>query len=331
MIESNQLYEIDRRSGQATQVGSLAGGFGVSENNPRALAYVGSAGSGNLYLAGNSTYRLYEIRLPVGQAATWTGNASVPIGGVREVATITTGSFKALAASGSTLYAVHGNNAGPSISTVNLSTGALTATANARGHGLTNITGITYSGTSNIFYVVTSSSTVNGTLHTVDVSTSGAATRIGSSDGLIGVMRVHGIVNFNRSSAPTATNPLYVATWANSGSLYTVNSTTGVGTRVTVTNFALATREQNPVGLAYGGSTLYMIGQNTSGARPPVYTINTTTGVATKDGNAGSGLNYQIAGLHFYNNYLYTFSTSSAKYVQKTCFAIEWNRSDPHL
>ena len=64
--------------------------------------------------------------------------------------------------------------------------------------------------------------------------------------------------------------------------LYTVNTTTGVATRVgSATEFGVG--ETAPQGLAFAADgTLYMIG-STAGA---LYTVNTTTGVATRVGSA---------------------------------------------
>ena len=62
--------------------------------------------------------------------------------------------------------------------------------------------------------------------------------------------------------------------------LYTVNTTTGVATRVgSATQFGVT--EATPTGMAFIDSVLYMVGNNAI-----LYTVNTTTGVATRVGSA---------------------------------------------
>ena len=63
--------------------------------------------------------------------------------------------------------------------------------------------------------------------------------------------------------------------------LYTVNTTTGVATRVgRSTRFGVS--ESRPQGLASHNGVLYMIGNSNDA----LYTLNTTTGVATRVGSA---------------------------------------------
>ena len=307
------LYTVNRITGQATQVGSVASGFGVNETDPRVLLYVGTAGSGRLYMIGRSRNSLYEIRLPSGQG-TWNRGSGVDVGGalqIYESRADQIANCNDLAIKGSHVYATYN---GDTIARLDLATGDRTRVLNT-GHrlGLTNITGLANHASANTFYFLTSTSTGNGTLYTASITGSGH-TRIGSSDGLVGVPNTKGILNFNGASAPSAANPLYMVSPSDNGSLYTLDtSSNGTANKVEVANFNLSTREEDPVGLAYGNSTLYMLGQNPPGntTRSGVYTIDPSTGVATKDGVLLQQLD--VLGLHFYNdgtnNNLYTFGT----------------------
>ncbi len=59
--------------------------------------------------------------------------------------------------------------------------------------------------------------------------------------------------------------------------LYTVDTTTGVATRVgSATQFGVS--ERFPTGLAAIGNTLYMVGDGNN----VLYTVDTTTGMATR-------------------------------------------------
>ena len=63
--------------------------------------------------------------------------------------------------------------------------------------------------------------------------------------------------------------------------LYTLNTTTGVATRVgSSSQFGVS--ESFPTGLASHNGTLYMVGTQTD----VLYTLNTTTGVATRVGSS---------------------------------------------
>ena len=98
--------------------------------------------------------------------------------------------------------------------------------------------------------------------------------------------------------------------------LYTVNTTTGVATRVgTATQFGVSVT--GPAGLAYHGGVLYMQGGS------KLYAVNTTTGVATRVGtssffgvseNAARGLGSHGGMLYMTgsaNDWLYTVNTTT--------------------
>ena len=295
------LYKLNTSTSGATVVGTSQPNFWASESDPKGIAYVGTAGSGHLWMVSSGI--LYELRLPAseGDDSGFT-NPNSRVGSGRAIGNfsgVNLRNVSDIATDGTTIWVVNSGNAIYTIAT----NGRATAVTNTT-HGLTNITGIAYSGTANTLYAVTSTSSANGTLYTINVNTSGAATRIGAVGG-VGVNSTAGLVNSNGSSAPNPSNPLYMVGDAGSGSLYTLNTTTGAATRIggsVVSNFNLSTRETDPVGIAYGGSTLYMIGQNPSGPStyPPFYTIDTSTGVATKQGAGDSTtLNWQLSGLHF--------------------------------
>ena len=89
---------------------------------------------------------------------------------------------------------------------------------------------------------------------------------------------------------------------SNNDALYTLNTTTGVATRVgSSSQFGVS--EGTPSGLASFGNTLYLVG-NTNDA---LYTLNTTTGVATQ---VGSITDFGVSegtpsGLEFHDGTLY--------------------------
>ena len=67
--------------------------------------------------------------------------------------------------------------------------------------------------------------------------------------------------------------------------LYTLNTTTGVATRVgSSSNFGVS--ESAPTGLASHNGVLYMVGRDNDW----LYTLNTTTGVATRVGSSHTEL-----------------------------------------
>ena len=82
--------------------------------------------------------------------------------------------------------------------------------------------------------------------------------------------------------------------------LYTLNTTTGVATRVgSAVQFGV--NESFPSGLASHGGVLYMVGAITDA----LYTLNTTTGVATRVGSATFGDEGTPTGLASHKGVLY--------------------------
>ena len=80
--------------------------------------------------------------------------------------------------------------------------------------------------------------------------------------------------------------------------IFGVASTAGVATRVgSATQFGVD--DHRPQGLASNGTTLYMV---TSASGDPLYTLNASTGVASKVGNTNI---QEPGGITFHNNVLY--------------------------
>ena len=84
--------------------------------------------------------------------------------------------------------------------------------------------------------------------------------------------------------------------------LYTLNTTTGVATRVG-SSTAFGVSETNPSGLASHNGVLYMVGWS----QDALYTLNTTTGVATRVGSSTQfGVSESVpSGLASHNGVLY--------------------------
>jgi len=74
---------------------------------------------------------------------------------------------------------------------------------------------------------------------------------------------------------------IYICLVFQNTNLYTLNTTTGVATRVgSATRFGL--NESQPQGMTSHNGSLYMLG----GANDFLYTLDTTTGLATRVGSA---------------------------------------------
>ena len=93
--------------------------------------------------------------------------------------------------------------------------------------------------------------------------------------------------------------------------LYTLNTATGVASRVGNTARGFDASENDPRGLAAIGSTLYMVGWENS----VLYTLDTSTGAATRVGSTPAGFNvsetlvYALAAL---GNRLYILGRSGS-------------------
>ena len=133
----------------------------------------------------------------------------------------------------------------------------------------------------------------------------GAASRVGSANAF-------GLSSPNPGGLCAHNGALYMVAWISGGpgaSLFTLNPTTGVATRVgNAVNFGLNPAEDVPGALASHGGVLYMVGDRTHN----LYTVNTTTGVATR---VGASTNFGInetgpTGLASLNGLLYLLGRS---------------------
>ena len=227
--------------GEAIQIAS-SGGFGVEENSPDGLAVIGST----LYMVGSTNDALYTVNIDTGAATRvaplveqFGANESRPTG---------------LAAFNGALYMTGDTN--NFLYTVNITEGTALRVGGATNFGAVNETspsGITAVG--NTLYMVGIENDTLYTLNTTDGTAArvGTATQFGQSENIPG-----GLVTIN--------DTIYMVGRSNNivdidiqATLYTLNSTTGVATRVgSVDNFGV--NEKQPTGLAYFNNVLYMAG-----------------------------------------------------------------------
>ena len=258
---TSALFTVDRADGTSTRVGN-ANRFGVNERSPSGLAWDGT----NLYMVGGTNDALFTVNTTTG-VATRVGNANRF--GVGE------SSPSGLAWDGTNLYMVGGTN--DALYTVNTTTGVATRVGNADRFGVNERapTGLAWDGT-NLYMV----GTTNDVLYTLDTTT-GVATRIVEPPPEL-------------SNLGAVGDALYAVDRTNNA-LATVNTVTGIATRIgSATDFGVA--GIFPDGLAGIGNTLYMVADLPDVPHPDepnvvfpanaLFTVNTTTGVATRVGNA---------------------------------------------
>ena len=397
MVGGNEkLYKVNKSTGEATEVGSSVTQFGLSASpGTAAIAYVGTAGSGKLYLGAGQ--KLYDIKLPSTEGSQ-TGFTTESDGEAREVRSnlSISGGLIDLASKGGRLYASNGSI----IYEIGLGAGFSSSSAatqiNNRAHGITNISGLANHATGFNLYVLSNSNT--GTLYTVDTDSNSntiritlssavgsllrgnvlvagytvrsltrvsnsvydvelnnnitaaqtaglvitfsgitgitvtdrynlsRATRLGASDGLVGIANAKGIVNSNHDSAPSSTNPLYMVSDTDNGSLYSLSTTDGAATKITgsITNFGLSTAETDPIGLVWGGTggneALYMTGTVTD----KLYSISKGSGRATDLGSLSGvtgGQDPQTLAWNGTNLYLLTSGTADASFIYILSYA----------
>ena len=158
---------------------------------------------------------------------------------------------------------------------------------------------------------------LSGTLYMVGhrnrvIFTVSTATGVADSFGTRGF----GVGEFRPNGLAAIGTTLYMVGWTNDV-LYSVDTTSGSVTRIGMaTKFDVT--EDTPTDLAAMGTTLYMLGTNgtpggaTSGAY--LYTLNTTTGVATRRGNTAAGFGVSEStptGLAAIDNTLYMVGQSN--------------------
>ena len=214
---NDALFTVDRTTGVATRVGS-ASAFGVNELRPFGLAWDGK----QMYMTGLDFKSLYKLQI-------------LPPTGVRSL-----------------IFGTRLWTARPTRTAINL---------------------VEHKGQ------VYSLDLGNNYLQTVDMS-NGALKRVGTADNFGASSRRVG-----RGLASDGTN-LYMLELL-TDALYTLNTTTGVATRVgTATNFGISLTTQQL--LCWHNDTLYMTTTQfqSQGVGSALYTLNTTTGVATRVGSA---------------------------------------------
>ena len=340
--DTDALYTVNTTTGTATKVGS-ATAFGVNDDTPAGLASSG----GTLYMTGRSTYALYTLDTDTG-VATRMGSATAfgvdeysPAGmatpyhpshatnpdfAIDSAGAITykgagenTGyrNFLAVVSDGNdkdtAIVQVTVPNAKPAFNadSYNLelpkdTSGSLTALEVGSVSATDADAGDTVSYSLRpLVYMV---GQTNKALYTLDIDT-GVATRVDSTT-----------TNFGAVSEEKPTGlawldgKLYMTGQTND-TLYTVDVVTGVATKVGAsTKFGI--EEDQPWGLASskkdGISTLHMVGSASDGGgetnNAALYTLNTSTGSATRVGEAddfGSGGDYSPTGLSWHKDTLY--------------------------
>ena len=153
---NNQLYTLNLDSGEADIVNPGIKSFGVGETKPTGITYIGSP-INKLFMVGRSNKHLYEVNT--------TNGAATRIGSVNNFDLNLTNPGD-LATDNTNLWMVNNENR---IYQLNTTTGIATSIPNTI-HGLTNITGIANHPNTNTLYVLTSASSGNGTLYTLDTS-----------------------------------------------------------------------------------------------------------------------------------------------------------------
>ena len=194
-----------------------------------------------------------------------------------------------LASIGDTLYMVGSKN--NALYTLDTATGIATRVGSATEfgvvdgedfpRGLASIT-ITENGTTTTtLYMVGDE---NNFLYTLNTDT-GVATKVGSGStaDAFGAMEglPEGLASITITENGTTTTTLYMV-GNNNDALYTLNTDTGVATKVASgsTKAFFGAMEGQPEGLASIGNILYMVGNNNEA----LYTLDTSSGVATRVG-----------------------------------------------
>lgn len=152
------------------------------------------------------------------------------------------------------------------------------------------ITGLAWDPVGNVLYGVSRTTGTNAKkLFSIDPAT-GDATIIGNL----------GTANSMTDITCSSGGQLYG--WlAGGGGLHSINKLTGAATPIGTENIFSG-------GLAFVGSTLYYIEQSNGN---PIYTVNTSTGVATSTGVTRSGNPFGVEGMEYHNGVLYAGGANS--------------------
>ena len=340
--DTDALYTVNTTTGTATKVGS-ATAFGVNDDTPAGLASSG----GTLYMTGRSTYALYTLDTDTG-VATRMGSATAfgvdeysPAGMATPYhPSHATNPDFAIDSAGAITYKGAGENTGYRNFLAVVSDGNDKDTAivqvtvpnakpafNADSYNL-ELPKDT-SGSLTVLEVGSVSATdadagdtvsyslrplvymvgqTNKALYTLDIDT-GVATRVDSTTTNFGA------VSEEKPTGLAWLNGKMYMTGQTNDTLYTMDVVTGVATKVGAsTKFGI--EEDQPWGLASskkdGISTLHMVGSASDGGgetnNAALYTLNTSTGSATRVGEAGDfglGGDYSPTGLSWHKDTLY--------------------------
>ena len=289
------LYRLEVTTGQVTRVGT-ATQFGVAEGHPAGLASQG----GTLYLLGATEVALYALDVTTGVATPVVQAPGLGVGAVRP---------RGLAAQGGRLYLLGGRGT-TALYTVDVSTWATTRVDQVETFVAFGVTEgapegvVWHEGT---LYLVGRDTAA---LYTVDPST-GLATRVGTA-------HQFGVSEGSPTGLASHEGTLYLV-GTGTDALYTVDPATGEATRVG-SAYRFGVGETQPSGLASHQGTLYMVGEDVtttaqsslnsgdypgysgsngssqgpdveaqfgySGGEPSLYTLDVTTGEATRIGAA---------------------------------------------
>ena len=280
MITSSRLYKLNRTTGAATLVGS----FGTDISNATGLAWkrsstatstgiTGKPDPGRLYMVDTNNDALYIVDTATGSA---TPTDAFPVDSSVRAFGGSVRTPNGISWVGSDLYMV--SNSPGKLHLVNETTGTVT---NLGPFGIQKPTDIAWNGSklfvldedTDALYTISGIGSANPPVGTSNLISKqiGSATRFGVTSATLNAPR--GIVMKGTD--------LYMVE-DNTDFLYTVDRTTGVAE--TAGNSRLRSSAIQPRGIAWDGSTLYMITRDT------LYKINSTSGVATEVGPLGRGI-----------------------------------------
>ena len=305
--DTNALYTLNTSTLKVTRVDDNTIDWGIGEKQARGLTHVGSA----LYMVGATNKTLYQVDKTTGVASlpfSWPANFGITPRPSRIIN---------LVIDGSNAYISAFHNSNRKLYSLNLSTGKTTPKTGIYNLQISNIslidgtiygisptTGVwtinTSDGTSthqgNFASPAPSLSTVAGLAKVTSPSPSKVYavfdnklyTCVLSTEtftlGTFGTTPDVGVLTLNGSNADNLTGLASDGTtlWAvgdTSGyrKLFSINTTTGVLTQVGSIDDGFGVGANDPVGLSYSNSTLYMLGNGTR----RLYTLNTDTTTAT--------------------------------------------------
>ena len=290
--ETNALYTIDLTTTEAIRIGTSIN-WGVSETNARGLAYLNS----KLYMVGFSTKKLYEVD-------TSTGIATV-VGTTTDFGSVSETNPQDLASDGTNLYMVGGTK--NCVYTLNTTTGIATRVGGTSANFASTENdpkGIAHDGTN--LYMVGGQ---HNLLYTINTTT-GVAIRNNTA------IQFGNNITIPKGLLANGTS-LYMLADNLSGSLWTLNKTSGIATNITKLYFLINTAswfgigEYEPESLATDGTTTWFTGRTNNA----LYTLNLTTAQGARIGSSSNwGVNETGSrGLTYANSKLYMVGSSTNK------------------